>query len=103
MSKFEALLPNSTVKDILPDSLVTVVNVQRFGSVGLALRYETAATERLWPILDNINERPAGKLDAEQLGITELRFGQKRAVNHGNVCERCRSYFLEDGLPRLER
>lgn len=41
MSKLEALLPNSTVKGILPDSLVTVVNVQWFGSTALELTYKT--------------------------------------------------------------
>ncbi len=42
MSKLEALLPNSTVKGILPDSLVTVVNVQWFGSTAVELTYKTA-------------------------------------------------------------
>jgi hypothetical protein len=42
MSKLETLLPNSTVKGILPDSLVTVVNVQWFGSTALELTYKTA-------------------------------------------------------------
>jgi hypothetical protein len=41
MSKLETLLPNSTVKGILPDSLVTVVNVQWFGSTALELTYKT--------------------------------------------------------------
>jgi SNF2 family DNA or RNA helicase len=41
MSKLEALLPNSTIKGILPDSLVTVVNVQWFGSTALELTYKT--------------------------------------------------------------
>src|SRR6516225_3731313 len=40
MSKLEALLPNSTVKGILPDSLVTVVSVQWFGSEALELTYK---------------------------------------------------------------
>jgi len=41
MSKLEELLPNSTVKGILPDSLVTVVNIQWFGSTALELTYKT--------------------------------------------------------------
>jgi SNF2 family DNA or RNA helicase len=41
MSKLEALLPNSTLKGILPDSLVTVVNVQWFGSTAVELTYKT--------------------------------------------------------------
>src|SRR5262244_1845473 len=41
MTKLEALLPNSTVKGILPDSLVTVVNIQWFGSTALELTYKT--------------------------------------------------------------
>src|SRR5436305_12173145 len=42
MSKLEALLPNSTVKGILPDSLVTVFNIQWFGSTALELTYKTS-------------------------------------------------------------
>src|ERR1700738_2690001 len=42
MSELEALQPNSTVKGVLPDSLVTVVNVQWFGSAALELTYKTA-------------------------------------------------------------
>jgi len=41
MSKLEALQPNSTVRGILPDCLVTVVNVQWFGSAALELTYKT--------------------------------------------------------------
>jgi superfamily II DNA or RNA helicase len=41
MSKLEALQPNSTVTGILPDCLVTVVNVQWFGSAALELTYKT--------------------------------------------------------------
>jgi SNF2 family DNA or RNA helicase len=43
MSKLEALQPNSTVRGILPDCLVTVVNVQWFGSAALELTYKTPA------------------------------------------------------------
>src|SRR5271166_6356636 len=41
MSKLEALRPNSTVSGILPDCLITVVNVQWFGSAALELTYKT--------------------------------------------------------------
>src|ERR1035437_6460714 len=41
MSKLEALQPNSTVRGILPDCLITVVNVQWFGSAALELTYKT--------------------------------------------------------------
>ena len=43
MSKLESLQPNSTVQGILPDCLVTVVNVQWFGSAALELTYKTPA------------------------------------------------------------
>ena len=43
MSKLEALKPNATVRGILPDSLVTVVNVQWFGSSAIELTYKTPA------------------------------------------------------------
>src|SRR3984885_11892367 len=43
MSKLEALQPNSTVRGILPDCLVTVVNVQWFGSAALELTYKSAS------------------------------------------------------------
>src|SRR5499425_1326825 len=43
MSKLEALQPNSTVRGIIPDCLVTVVSVQWFGSEALELTYKTPA------------------------------------------------------------
>ena len=42
MSRLEDIQPNSTIKGILPDSLVTVVSVQWFGSEALELTYKTA-------------------------------------------------------------
>ena len=41
MSRLEELLPNSSVRGILPDSLVTVVSVQWFGSQALELTYKS--------------------------------------------------------------
>jgi SNF2 family DNA or RNA helicase len=41
MSKLEDLKPNASVRGILPNSLVTVVNVQWFGSEALELTYKT--------------------------------------------------------------
>ncbi|MGH9851642.1 MAG: hypothetical protein ACREBD_17545, partial [Blastocatellia bacterium] len=41
MSKLEDLTPNAAVRGILPDSLITVVNVQWFGSEALELTYKT--------------------------------------------------------------
>lgn len=43
MTKLEHLQPNSTVKGILPDCLITVVNVQWFGSTAVELTYKTPA------------------------------------------------------------
>src|SRR3990172_1842025 len=40
MSKLEDLQPNAAVRGILPDSLVTVVSVQWFGSEALELTYK---------------------------------------------------------------
>lgn len=40
MTKLEHLLPNAAVRGILPDALVTVVNVQWFGSEALELTYK---------------------------------------------------------------
>jgi hypothetical protein len=40
MSKLEDLRPNASVKGILPDCLVTVVNIQWFGSEALELTYK---------------------------------------------------------------
>jgi hypothetical protein len=39
--RLEDLQPNASVRGILPDSLVTVVNVQWFGSEALELTYKT--------------------------------------------------------------
>ena len=41
MSKLEDLQPNAAVRGILPESLVTVVNAQWFGSEALELTYKT--------------------------------------------------------------
>jgi hypothetical protein len=40
MTKLESLLPSTSVRGILPDSAVTVVNVQWFGSEALELTYK---------------------------------------------------------------
>jgi hypothetical protein len=40
--KLEGFQPNASVKGILPDSFVTVVNVQWFGSEALELTYKDA-------------------------------------------------------------
>jgi SNF2 family DNA or RNA helicase len=42
MGKLEDLRPNAAVRGILPDGLVTVVNVQWFGSEALELTYKSA-------------------------------------------------------------
>ena len=41
MFKLETLQPNATLRGILPDSVVTVVNVQWYGSEALELTYKT--------------------------------------------------------------
>ncbi|HUO15587.1 MAG TPA: helicase-related protein [Verrucomicrobiae bacterium] len=41
MQKLEELLPNSTVRGVLQDCLVSVVNVQWFGSTAVELTYKT--------------------------------------------------------------
>src|SRR5271167_2663920 len=43
MSRLEDLKPNASVKGVLPDCLVTVVNVQWFGSEALELTYKDPA------------------------------------------------------------
>lgn len=43
MNRLEDLQPNAAVRGILPDSLVTVVSVQWFGSEALELTYKTPA------------------------------------------------------------
>src|ERR671927_1403753 len=43
MSQLEDLQPNAAIRGILPDSLVTVVSVQWFGSEALELTYKTPA------------------------------------------------------------
>lgn len=40
--KLEQLQPNAALRGIMPDALVTVVNVQWFGSEALELTYKTA-------------------------------------------------------------
>lgn len=43
MTKLEDLLPNTSVRGILPDALVSVVSVQWFGTEALELTYKTSA------------------------------------------------------------
>lgn len=43
MSTLEDIQPNASCRGILPDALVTVVNVQWFGSEALELTYKDAA------------------------------------------------------------
>jgi superfamily II DNA or RNA helicase len=43
MNKLEDLRPTATVKGILPDCLITVVNVQWYGSTAVELTYKTPA------------------------------------------------------------
>jgi superfamily II DNA or RNA helicase len=43
MSRLEQLTPNASVRGVLPNSLVTVVNVQWFGSEAVELTYKDAA------------------------------------------------------------
>ena len=43
MSQLEDLQPNAAVRSILPDSLITVVSVQWFGSEALELTYKDPA------------------------------------------------------------
>jgi hypothetical protein len=43
MMRLEDLQPNATLRGLLPDSLVTVVSVQWFGSEALELTYKTPA------------------------------------------------------------
>jgi len=43
MSKLEDLQPNAAIRGILPDALVTVVNVHWFGSEAMELTYKTPA------------------------------------------------------------
>jgi len=43
MTKLEDLAPNAAVRGVLPDALVTVVNVKWFGSSALELTYKDPA------------------------------------------------------------
>ena len=65
--KLEDLRPNTTLRGILTDSLVTVVNVQWFGSAALELTYKT-------PTGDLANEL-LYRHDEPRLDIVELQDG----------------------------
>ena len=45
MLHLEDLTPNASIKGILPDSLVTVVSVQWYGSEAVELTYKTATAK----------------------------------------------------------
>ena len=42
MMRLEAILPNAVLRGILPDTAVTVINVQWYGSDAIELTYKTA-------------------------------------------------------------
>src|ERR1700757_5173271 len=64
MSKLEELTPNAAVRGILPDGLVTVVNVQWFGSEALELTYKSASGKVANELLY--------RHDEPRMGIVEL-------------------------------
>ena len=73
MTHLEDLLPNTSIRGILPDSLVTVVNVQWYGSEALELTYKDAkgkvANELLYrhdePRLEVVEEGRPWSLDGD--------------------------------------
>src|SRR3972149_4620416 len=73
MSKLEDLQPNAAVRGILPDALVSVVNVQWFGSEALELTYKIpsgkVATELLYrhdePRLELVEEGRPWSFDGD--------------------------------------
>ena len=76
MSKLESLQPNSTVRGILPDCLVTVVNVQWFGSAALELTYKTPAGKVANELLYRHDE---SRVEVVELGqALELRWRWSR-------------------------
>lgn len=42
MARLEELLPNTSIRGILPDGLVNIVNVQWYGSEAIELTYKDA-------------------------------------------------------------
>ena len=73
MARLDDLLPNTSVRGILPDGLVTVVNVQWYGSEALELTYKDAkgkvANELLYrhdePRLEVVEEGRPWSLDGD--------------------------------------
>lgn len=73
MARLDDLLPNTSVRGILPDGLVTVVNVQWYGSEALELTYKNAqgkvANELLYrhdePRLEVVEEGRPWSLDGD--------------------------------------
>jgi hypothetical protein len=86
MSRLEDLQPNSSVRGILPDSLVTVVDVQWFGSEALELTYKSTdgklANELLYRHDESrieIFERAEQLKFQEQAGKTGARLNSSEA------------------------
>lgn len=63
MTKLEDLQPNSSVRGIIPDGLVSVVSVQWFGSEALELTYKTAAGK--------VGNQLVYRTDESRLEVTE--------------------------------
>ena len=72
MTKLEDLKPTAAVRGVLPDALVTVVNVQWFGSEAIELTYKTPAGKVANVLLYRHDEPGAGKTIMAGLLIKEL-------------------------------
>jgi hypothetical protein len=84
MSKLEQLTPNAAVRGILPDGLVTVVNVQWFGSEALELTYKSpngkVANELLYRHDD-------ARIEVVELGRPCRSDATRSSISHSQVGE----------------
>ena len=80
MARLENLQPQASVRGILPDSLVTVVNVQWFGSEALELTYKDPSG-RLANELLYRHDHGTVKLDPERVGRDASRIADE-VVTH---------------------
>ena len=92
MLKLEDLTPNAAIRGVLPDGLVTAVNVQWFGSEALELTYKTSVGRLSSEILyrrdedrPEVVEQGCLFLREPDFGVTSVSYDFAELLQRGNL------------------